>query len=329
MNRSVVLCIAGILALAMGPAVARAAAPGASTGPATDVTATTATLNGVVNPNKEDTTFYFEYGTTSAYGTKTAVQPPVSGNAGKDVSVAITGLTPGTTYHFRIVATNPSGSDTGTDGVFTTTGAVYTLPPGPGQGQGPNAVTISAVPTLLTFGRSTVISGQVTGPKNGAVAVDLQSNPHPFTAGFKNTGATTTTDATGKYSFTVKPAKHTRYQVVAKASPPVTSPVVEVRVRLLVAFKANDYTARRGQRIKFSGYVKPAHVGRTVRIQKRRSNGTYRTIARTRPRTSSIAGRSTYVKRLRVYRTGTYRVRVTGDADHATGTSRKRRVRVR
>ena len=325
MPRSVVLCIAGILALAMTPAVAGAAPPGATTGVATEVTATTATLNGVVNPNKEDTTYVFQYGETTAYGVTSPVQPPVSGNAGKEVSFKVTGLAPGRTYHFRLVATNASGSDEGNDAAFTTLGAQYTLP---GPGQGPNAVTITAVPRLLTFGRSTVISGQVTGPKNGAVVVDLQSNPHPFTAGFKNTGRTTTTDAAGKYSFTVKPRKHTRYQVVAKTSPPVTSPAVEVRVRLRVAFKASDYTARRGQRIKFSGFVKPTHVGRRVSLQRRRSNGSWRTIATTLTRRSTIAGRSIYRKRLRVYRTAVYRVRVSGHTDHATGTSRKRRVRV-
>ena len=326
MKRSVVLCFAVLMAVATSPAVAVAAPPSANTAAATDVTATTATLNGFVNPNKEDTTYYFEYGTTTAYGSRTPDQT-ATGNAGKDVEAKITGLSPGTTYHYRLVATNPSGSDRGDDVAFTTLGAAYTLPPPPGQQA--NAVTITAVPTLVTFGRSTVIAGQVTGPKNAAVVVELQSNPYPYTAGFKNTGMTATTDATGKYTFTVKPTAHTRYQVVAKASPPVTSPVVEVRVRLRVAFKANDYTARRGQRIKFSGYVQPAHVGRTVRIQRRRANGTWRTIARTTTRRSTIAGRSTFVKRLRVYRTGVYRARVSGDADHATGTSRKRRVRVR
>ena len=309
----------------MSPAIASAAPPSANTAAPTDVTATTATLKGVVNPNKEETTYYFEYGTTTAYGSRTPDQV-ATGNAGKDVEAKITGLSPGTVYHYRLVATNKDGSDRGDDMTFTTTGAAYTLPPPPGQG--PNAVTISAVPTVVTFGRSTVIAGQVTGPKNGGVSVELQSNPYPYTAGFKSTGLATTTDATGKYSFTVKPRKHTRYQVVAKASPPVTSPTVEVRVRLRAAFRANDYTARRGQLIKFSGFVKPTHVGRTVRLQRRRSNGTWRTIARTRTRRSTIAGRSTYSRRVRVYRTAVYRVRVTGHTDHATGTSRKRRVRV-
>lgn len=325
MRRSATFIIAAFMALAASVGTAAAAPPGATTGAATAVTATTATLNGVVNPNKEDTTYVFEYGTTTAYGTTTPVQSAVSGNAGKEVSVQVTGLAPGTAYHFRLVATNPSGSDQGNDAVFTTAAAAYPLP---GPGPQASALTLAAAPAVIRFGRTSVLSGQLTGPGSGAVRVELQSNPHPFTAGFKNTGATATTDAAGKFSFTVKPDRHTRYQAVAKASPPVTSPAVEVRVRYLVAFKASDYSARRGQRIRFSGYVKPAHDGRVVRLQRRTAKGTFRTIARVTLRKSTIAGRSTYVKRLRVYRTGVYRVRVTGDADHATGTSRTRRVRV-
>ena len=160
------------------------------------MTATTATLNGVVNPNKKDTTYVFEYGTTAGYGATTPPQTAVSGNAGKEVSVTVTGLSPGTLYRFRLVATNPSGRDQGDDRTFTTLASQYTLPPGPAA----NAVTISAVPTVIRFGRSSVIAGQVTGPKNGGVVVHLQSNPHPFTAGFKSAGLTTTTDAAGKYS---------------------------------------------------------------------------------------------------------------------------------
>src|SRR5687767_11469394 len=82
MRRSAVFFTAGLLALLATPGLAATAAPGASTGAATEVTATTATLNGVVNPNKEDTTYVFEYGLTTAYGTTTAPQTEVSGNAG-------------------------------------------------------------------------------------------------------------------------------------------------------------------------------------------------------------------------------------------------------
>src|SRR5215213_4937686 len=88
----------------LAAATALASAPGATTGEATDVTYQSATLNGVVNPNKEDTTYYFEYGTTTAYGSRTP-DAIATGNAGKDVTAAISGLTGTTVYHFRLVAT--------------------------------------------------------------------------------------------------------------------------------------------------------------------------------------------------------------------------------
>jgi hypothetical protein len=321
--KRITILIAVLAISAIAPAMAVASAPGATTGAATDVTSTSAKLNGTVNPNKEDTTFFFEYGTTAGYGAKTAVQPSVSGNAGKAVSVAVSGLNPGTTYHFRLVATNPSGTDMGNDLTFTTAGVPYTLPGGPSPA---NTVTLTTPSTLITFGRSVLLTGQVNGPKNAAVRVDLQQNPYPF-KGFVNTPLAATTDAAGKFSFTVKPSLFIRYLVIAKASPPVASPAVQIRVRYSVAFKVNDATATRGQLIRFSGVVKPAHDGRAARIQRRTSTGKWRTIATTTLR-KSTTGQSTYRRSLRVRSTATYRVRITADADHVNGTSRTRRVRV-
>jgi hypothetical protein len=193
--------------------------------------------------------------------------------------------------------------------------------------QSPNTVTLAAAPTLVGFGAATVLSGQVTGAGNAGVKVDLQQNPHPF-ADFKNAGMSTTTDASGNYSFTVKPALLTRYRVTAKAKPQVESPVVEVRVRPLVSLAVNDSSARKGQRVTFSGSVTPAHDGRTVTIQRKIGRGAYRTISTVGLVKSAVAGRSDYSKTLKVTRTATYRVRFAADADHVLGTSRTRRVRV-
>ena len=96
--------------------------PAVTTDPATSVTGTTATLNGTVNPEGQSTTYHFEYGTTTAYGTSAPSSPA---NAGSDSTshaetAAITGLTTGTTYHFRLDATNATGTTNGTDRTFTT-----------------------------------------------------------------------------------------------------------------------------------------------------------------------------------------------------------------
>jgi hypothetical protein len=197
-------------------------------------------------------------------------------------------------------------------------------------GKNSNAVTITATPTTVTFGGTTTIAGQVTGGGNAGVQVNLQSVPAPpFVGGkFTDTGATATSDASGNYTFTlVRPPANTNYQVVAKTKPPVTSPIVTVNVRIALSLRLSDSTPARGALVRFFGVAKPAHDGSVLRIQKRVSGGSYRTVAKTVLRKSS-AGQSTYSRRLRIRGSGTYRVRVAADTDHAAGTSRPRRITV-
>ncbi|MBI5842518.1 MAG: cadherin domain-containing protein [Chloroflexi bacterium] len=96
-------------------------APTATTNAASAVTATGATLNGTVNANNDSSTVTFEYGLDTSYGdTVTADQSPVTGATDTAVSTAITGLTPSTTYHYRVVATNGTGTTNGSDQTFDT-----------------------------------------------------------------------------------------------------------------------------------------------------------------------------------------------------------------
>jgi hypothetical protein len=110
------LLIAAATAPAAGP-------PTATTGGATSLGETTATVTGTVDPNGMATTYRFEYGTSSSYGLQTAEQDAGSGTGGADVQAALTGLTSATTYHYRVVATNAAGVDRGADRTFTTAGA--------------------------------------------------------------------------------------------------------------------------------------------------------------------------------------------------------------
>src|SRR5262249_56232435 len=98
--------------------------------PAGAITQTTATLNAMVNPNgNEVSSCTFEYGTTTAYGKTAPCTPaPGAGSSSVAVSAAISGLSANTTYHFRISATNGSGTATGRDGESTPKAGVIATP---------------------------------------------------------------------------------------------------------------------------------------------------------------------------------------------------------
>lgn len=96
-------------------------APTATTGAATSIGTTTATLNGTVNASNDETTIYFEYGPDVTYGsTADADQSPLNGLADTAVSVNLTGLVDNSLYHYRVVATNSAGTTYGTDKTFIT-----------------------------------------------------------------------------------------------------------------------------------------------------------------------------------------------------------------
>ena len=89
------------------------------TNPATLITSHSARLNGTVNPHGLSTTVYFQYGRTTNYGSRTPNQTK-TGNTYQNLLANISGLSAGTTYHFRIVGTNTAGTRYGGDRTFTT-----------------------------------------------------------------------------------------------------------------------------------------------------------------------------------------------------------------
>jgi phosphodiesterase/alkaline phosphatase D-like protein len=148
-------------------------APAATTNTASAVGITSATLNGTVNANNDSTTVTFEYGADTNYGrTITASQSPVTGSSDTAVSETVFDLTPKTTYHYRVVAVNSSGTAYGADMTFTTTGSA---------------------PTAATYAATNVSSTGAT--LNGTVNAKYDSTTVTFQYGLDtNYGSTVTAD---------------------------------------------------------------------------------------------------------------------------------------
>jgi hypothetical protein len=96
-------------------------APEVTTGAASAITTTSATLSGTLNPKGSFTSFTFEYGTTTTFGSITAVDGMLATpTIAQPVSKPVTGLSPNTTYLYRLVATNAVGTTNGTVMSFKT-----------------------------------------------------------------------------------------------------------------------------------------------------------------------------------------------------------------
>jgi phosphodiesterase/alkaline phosphatase D-like protein len=123
-------------------------APSATTGAASALTGTTASLSGTVNPGGAATNFTFEFGPTLSFGSITTIPSAGSGTTDVPVTGSLAGLTPNTTYYYRLVATSSVGTSFGAVRSFTTTGPA----------QAPTAVTGGAGSITNT---SATLAGQV------------------------------------------------------------------------------------------------------------------------------------------------------------------------
>jgi len=114
--------------------------PTATTTAASDIRNAEATIHGNVNPNSVETHYRFDYGTTTGYGSSA---PSSEGNIGHGTGTvgldfSLSNLQPGTTYHYRVVATSAAGTSYGSDQQFTTP------PAGPSATISTNGVIYSA-----------------------------------------------------------------------------------------------------------------------------------------------------------------------------------------
>jgi hypothetical protein len=302
--------------LAPAGALAAPAKPGVANGAAANVAQTTATVTGKVNPNEAATTYFFEYGPTQLYGSRTGDAPAGNGNSNVNVAADLGGLAPATRYHYRLVAFNSRGVTRSGDRTFTTK-------------RQPLGLSLAAAPNPIRPNGRSVLFGTLSGTGNGDRRIQLQSNPFPYTQGFQNTGDTHLTNADGSFGFPLFPIPvNTQYRVVLPNVPEVVSPIVTVGVRAKVSIAAKRVKRlARGATFRLSGKVRPARDGQAAAIQRLRK-GVWVTVASTTLRAAK-GDASKYRKTLRVRRSGTFRVSAgTNNGANDEAVSRAVRLRV-
>jgi hypothetical protein len=149
MIRRHLLLAATILLALPGAAHAQAnpSPPAVTAAAASSIVTNAATITGTVDPNGAATTYQVEYGTSTAYGLRSPSRDAGSAGDPVAISVRLTGLTPGTTYHYRVTATNAAGVRSSGDHSLRTQA---TLPP---------VVTIAPVGPIAA--RAATVTGTV------------------------------------------------------------------------------------------------------------------------------------------------------------------------
>jgi hypothetical protein len=279
----------------LAPAVAEARAPTVTTGGVANVTSNSALLKGSVNPQGQEATYYFQIGTTKAYGVNTPAANVGAGKSTLAIAQQATSLAGFTTYHYRIVAVSAGGTSVGTDHSFTTAKI-------------PLSLQIAAAPNPVVFGGTVIVEGTLTGTGNANRMVMLEANPFPYTGGFHPINNAELTTSTGSFSFAVLGlGVATQFMVVSTGHPAISSPIVTEGVAVNVV--AHVRKARGRLRVRVFGTVTPALNGALVAIEKINRKHHYVSVGGTVLRAATAAS-STFSKVVRVKHAGVYRVLV-------------------
>jgi hypothetical protein len=294
--RTALVSAAGVVAAAalfVSPAAAAVSAPTVTTGAATNVTYSSATLTGAVNPRGLSTLVYFQIGTTNKFGAQSAPQEIPAGGMAVPVAISFPGLTAGTTYHYRIVATNSSGTTLGADRTLTTPKI-------------PLSLAIAATPSPVPFEGFVTVEGTLSGTGSAGAPVQLQQALFPYTAGFVDVGNPELTLANGAFSFIVSMTLTSEFRVVSGTT---VSPIVTTGVSLGVTLTAHATMKHHHPAIHFAGTIAPAEPG--ARIAFERLVGTnWKVVGGTVAGITPVNGTVTYAATVRVHQAGFFRALV-------------------
>jgi hypothetical protein len=291
-----VIAVATALLIGVPAAASAATPPVVTTGGATKVTPTTVRLAASVDPNGAKTTYLFHYGTTTLYGSSTAITSAGNGTKKLTVRVDVTGLAPATRYHYRFVARNSKGTASGSDRSFTTKAQ-------------PLSLSLVATPNPVSFGKGTVLSGVLSGTGNSGRQIVLQQSAFPHTTGFTQVGNALVAGPQGAFAFSLPSVPlNTQYRVYLPSKPQIISPVVGVGVTPRLTTHVSSTHVFKGSRVRFSGTIRPVRTGTRVIVQRKRGKN-WRFVAGSTARKGGKTF-SRYRIRARIRRGGSYRVLV-------------------
>ena len=179
-------------------------APTVVTEKASSITQTAATLNAIVNPNGGPVSdCKLEYGSSASYGSSVPCTPsPGSGSSAVAVSASLGALSANTTYHFRIVATNPGGARSGGDQSFTT--VPVPVPPATKTTEAPLATTMTKTETTTTTTSSTTSSTPVATCRVSLASTSVMTQAGGMAAVKLIWTGTAASTCSGKLTLTVK-----------------------------------------------------------------------------------------------------------------------------
>ena len=274
-----------------------------------------AVLRSTIDPNDAATTYRFEYGTTTRYGTRTPDRQIPEGDGGVAITEQIAGLHPYRRYHFRLVATNAAGTTASRDRTLVTSRA-------------PISITLALDAARVRWGEGVEVFGDVDGTGVNGLPVGLERQDFPFTGPFSSIGTPlpVRADRSGRFRIFVPSLfSTTRLRAVTRTDVTVISPVVTAPVAVRVGATVNRLSRKR---VRVRGSVSPAAPSGRAILQRRTRNGGWTFVrgGRLKPLGES---RSRYgFKVAKTRRPRVFRVRVIArdDGAHVPGVSREVRV---
>ncbi len=252
-----IAAVAAALGLAGQAAASTQARPKVATG-AVHVHGTTLDLGGLVDPRGAATTYYFQYGPTSAYGMLTATGSlPATTTSKVGVQEPAPGLAVG--YHFRLVAMNAGGTAYGADHTYTVKVK--------SKGKGKVKVNLTAPSAPVTLGGTVLLGGEVSGAGSTIYSVVLEDSPYPYREAFKAVGGPQPTEPGGRFSFRVSHlTASTRFRVVTVGAKPLESGTITAEVEVRVSLSVRTSSKAPGV-VRLYGLISPAEVGAQVFIE--------------------------------------------------------------